>query len=377
MIGLLTFHWADDYGAMLQAYALKRVLAGLGGGAEVIPYAPYRLTGRYWWYMLRYRCAGGVWRVNWRESLRFWLRHPLPDGDFLRRRRAMARFRRRYLTRRRPVRRAERLSLAGYRCVFVGSDQVWNPKITLGLDPAYTGGLPGRGNCRLAAYGASLGGSRLPEEDQETFRLWVGAAFDGLSLREGSAVPFVQELLGRPAEAVLDPVLLLRRSEWDEIAAAPKEEGHVLVYQTEPDPALLEYARKTARTLGKPVVSVSFSRYEEAPDWVERRTGIGPAEFVGYIRGADCVVTNSFHGTVCSILYHKPFLTLPLRRSGEKNSRLEDLLAALGLESRLAAGELQDQAVWEPVDWPEVERRLEGERARSLAFIQANLTAEG
>ena len=121
MIGILTFHWADDYGAMLQAYALKCCLE------------------RYWLLP--------VIGIEMDRKIRYFpghygiIRNVSHLGTFLRRRRNMRCFRHMYLTQEPAVRKAYRLSVKEYSHVFVGSDQVWNPEITVGLDDAYMGNL--------------------------------------------------------------------------------------------------------------------------------------------------------------------------------------------------------------------------------------------
>lgn len=171
---------------------------------------------------------------------------------------------------------------------------------------------------------------------------------------------------------MLDPTLLLTRQEWEEIAVSPEEEGYVLVYQTEYSEPLLECARRIAQKRGRLVVSVSYYRRDRTPAWAERRADIGPAEFVGYVRHAACVVTNSFHGAVFSILYEKPFLAFP---HSTTSARVENLLNKLGLQDRLVTerSPAWEEAVWEPSHWLEVSRRLEEEREGSLAFLRQTL----
>lgn len=373
MIGLLTFHWADDYGAMLQAYALKRSLEKAGGKVEIIPYAPYRLAGRYRWFFPEYRICDGRVTFLPRKSINKWRRNLFPDKVFFRRRRAMAQFRRRYLTTCMPLHRVQSISLKRYSRVFVGSDQVWNPDITLGLDDAYIGNIPGRNGCPFISYAASLGGTDLPAEYREKFSACVGASFTDISLREPGAVPFVEKLLGRPVTDTLDPVLLLTREEWQEIAVAPAETDYILLYQTENNRQLLDCAHRAAEQLKKSIVSVNYYRHgRSAPSWLETRGGIGPAQFLGYIRDASCVITNSFHGTAFSILFEKPFIVFP---HSTRNARIDGLLEKSGLGSRLVKENslLTDKMIQAPVDWPDVSKRLAADRERSATFIRRNI----
>ena len=95
-----------------------------------------------------------------------------------------------------PAACSQKISLQKYKTVFVGSDQVWNPEITVGLDDAYTGSIPQRGSCRLAAYGASMGGAALSEADRRKFAAHVGNGFSAVSLREKINVESVEQMLG-------------------------------------------------------------------------------------------------------------------------------------------------------------------------------------
>ena len=122
MIGLLTFHWADDYGALLQAFALKKYLKGLGEQVEVIPYAPVKLTGRYQWCPLYARIQDGT--IRYKRSRYGWKNNLSLGRKFFKRRKAMKTFRQQYLTAERPERHAQELILEKYSSVIVGSDQI-------------------------------------------------------------------------------------------------------------------------------------------------------------------------------------------------------------------------------------------------------------
>ncbi len=366
MTGILTFHWADDYGAMLQAYALKRHLETQGEEVEFVPYAPVKLTGRYWWCPLSAENRDG--KIRYWPNRFGWKRNLGLGGSFWKRKRNMRRFRRCRLTKRLPVRCAKRLSLEKYGSVFVGSDQVWNPAITVDLDDAYVGNIGRKGDCRLFSYAASFGGSSLPSVYREKFANCVGKNFAAVSVREKRTAPFASELLGRDVSDVLDPVLLLDQEEWRKIAAPPAEKGYVLIYWTEGNEQLLRYAGVIAGQLHTKVMQISFPAEKRFLDQVELRIEGGPAEFIGYIENAACVLTNSFHGTAFSILFKKPFLSFQHRKL---NTRLEDLLEKLGLLSRMKSGNTlpNDGEIWEPIPWEEVQNRLAAERGASGRFI--------
>ena len=376
MIGILTFYWADDYGGMLQAYALKRQLELLGEQAEFLPYAPVKLTGRYWLCpLMAVREENSLRCFFWRSVLK---QNLLLGGRFFARRRRMRAFRREYLTAKRPIRRAEALSLLPYKTVFVGSDQVWNPAITVDLDDAYIGNIPRRGSCRLVSYAASLGGAVLSPEDQEKFIRYV-SGFDAVSLREQTGAAYVSRLLGRETRSVLDPTLLLERPEWERIAKDPGCGDAIVLYVTERNDALVRSAYALSSYLGKPIVSLSYPHQlsgsfhsgRTAPG-IRVRTEGGPTEFLGALRSAYCVLTNSFHGTVFSILLEKPFLAFP---HSTRNARLRDLLDKLGLLSHMTETDRPENAVsvWEETDWASVRALLAAEREFSRRFLAENI----
>ena len=150
-VGILTFHCADNFGAMLQAYGLTRFLREHGVQADIVRYDPFFMTGRHWW--LPYWPASSLREVVPRlldASLKLIWRL-LICREYAARRRNMARFRREYLI---DVRQPRIRSIAGlrklpYRTYIVGSDQIWNPNITCGLREVYFGDFQiGRASCR-------------------------------------------------------------------------------------------------------------------------------------------------------------------------------------------------------------------------------------
>lgn len=368
MIGILTFHWADDFGAMLQAYALKRRLEELAGGAEIIPYAPVKLTGRYWLYPVHARVENGKLRMRRRGWL---LLQNLSVGRcFLIRRRRMRHFRRKYLTAEKPVFSAGSLSLEKYDIVFVGSDQIWNPDITVDLDDAYVGNIPRKGKCRFVSYGASISGHVFSKDEEEKLKRCVGGCFSQISLRERADAGRLERLLGRKVWDVLDPSLLLKAPQWKAIARTPARKDYILLYLTEDNPALLHCAQALAARLEKEIISLSppWDVKEAAAGAVKIQFGIGPEEFLGYIQNAGCVLTNSFHATVFSVLMEKPFLTF---RHRERNIRLMELLQGLGLSALMVEEIPLDEifSLWKSVDWEETRRRLAEKREASERFI--------
>ncbi|MCI9440775.1 MAG: polysaccharide pyruvyl transferase family protein [Ruminococcus sp.] len=374
MIGILTFYWADDYGAMLQAYALKRCLEKVSKTrVEIIPYTSARLEGRYWFFPVTGRKKGE--KINYIFLWGRFFTNVCYFRSFLRRRRNMRAFRRRHLTRKPASGNADRLSLQKYSCIFVGSDQVWNPEITIGLDDVYLGNIKERGDCIWAAYGASFGGDSLPAKYDKEFSGSVGHNFSDISLREKSAVPFVKKFFHGNVTDVLDPALLLERKEWEQIGKLPARKDYILFIYTEYNEQMLQYLQKLAKELEKKVVQLSMPWPGQRTDWADLEIEGGPSEYIGFFRNAGCVVTNSFHGMVFSILMEKNFLVFS---HSDKNARMEDLMEKLELKTRLvergrvpAKGEMM-----RAIDWRHVGQLLERERGYSVRFIEKILSGK-
>lgn len=364
-VGILTFHCSDNFGAMLQAYGLKRFLREHGVQADIVRYAPFFLTGRHWW--LPYWPASGL--RGWVESLLgaslVFFQRLCIRREYAARRANMAAFRREYLVDARQPRIYSSSALWGlpYKTYIVGSDQIWNPAITYGLRSVYFGDFRSRRKGRVIAYAASLGGASLPPQyDLEFARLIQNV--DVVSLREAEAVPYVGRFYHGQIAAVLDPVFLLERTAWQEVERLPAQSDYILVYATEQNAHMAAYVRELSRRTGLRVVELDEARIGPP---AELDATAGPAEFLGYIHGAAYVVTNSFHGTAFSILYQKQFLVFA--HSG-LNARITNVLRLHGLEDRICqtGGDIDA-----PVDWSAVQARTAPEARKSGAFLLDNI----
>lgn len=176
--------------------------------------------------------------------------------------------------------------------------------------------------------------------------------------------------VGRTAEQVEDPVFLLNRQSWEEISAdITPQERYVLVYDFSNDPTIREHARQIARQLGARLYSLN----DFAPlAYAERNiSDAGPLEFLAWIKNAEFVISNSFHATAFSVLFHKPFLTYPLR--GRTNhSRMRDFLNGLGMTDRFDPQQIQDTTPLSTPDWKRIDDLLSGKIDTSKSFLSHN-----
>lgn len=373
MIGILSFHWADDYGAMLQGYALKAYLNKYEE-AVFIPYVPKALRSRY--RLIRYnkksRLRRKIYEIGM-EMLPWTFYHNLKTKY------KMRSFRKKYLTD-----AHRKLDTSKDICEFgkeidtfvVGSDQVWNPVITEGFQEGYfcTFRQWRKKQARYISYAASIGGDSLEEKyDQALSGLLTN--FDVISLREESAIPYIKALWNRRLTVVLDPVFLLDKEEWEQLLPPRrrKTEKYIAVYDTEYNKAMAGYLKEIESSTGFKVVIIKprKGKYQ----WTEYEryaSGCGPIEFLELLYYAEYVVTNSFHGTAMSIIFHKPFAVFT---HSSRGARMRHILKVSCLESRMACPETGYKKVdiEETIDWKAVDNALKEAAEDSKAFIRKEI----
>ncbi len=368
-VGIVTFHCSNNYGAMLQAYGLKRFLLDHNIEAEIVRYEPPYMTGRHWWipYAPIQGLKGRIWGLFhlWNG---FWS-HMQVREDFSRQRANMNRFRREYL-----LEKGQRkmVSVLGFRrmsCRYyiVGSDQIWNPAITCGLRKAYFGAFAAKRKEKVIAYAASFGGASIPPRYDKRFSQLVRHV-DALSVREEAAVPYVKKFYPGEVRAVLDPVFFTGREVWRAAEKIPRQKGYIFVYVTEPNRNMEDYAKKLSLEKHLPVIEVCAG-LQGRDQGFQTDVTAGPAEFLGYIHHAEYVVTNSFHAVAFSIIYRKKFLAFA---HSSLSARLQNILQIHGLENKICRdGDIKDIDL--RVDWEEVDRRTAEAVKESGDFLLENL----
>lgn len=286
--GIMTFHAADNYGAVLQARALSQVLRGMGHEACVIDYAPAYLTEPY-----------RLWKKDWWKHPVGIVKNICNSPAAAARARGFAEFRREMPLMAYPP--------EGLDAVFFGSDQIWNRALT-GADPLWFADAPAFDKTRNIVYGASSGSTPIPEGIDF-------GRFHRISVREPQ---LQEELKGRGVKStlVLDPVLLAGKEIMAGMAAPCSVDGDfVFTYEALDDANVRAQARET----GLPVVSVARSIRCEGG---KRFT---PGEFIALVMNAHSVVSNSFHAIALAILFGKKYSFIP---SGSgKDERVRNIIS--------------------------------------------------
>ncbi|MDO4586913.1 MAG: polysaccharide pyruvyl transferase family protein [Planctomycetia bacterium] len=363
-IALLTFTNSDNYGALLQAYALQEKLSQLGYDSTFLDYRrPFRPKS-----MLR--------------RLKYFLVKRLLTRFFqTKRQRSMERFRRQYFQRTKPLQsRSEMIKMAAeFQIFIVGSDQVWNiPKLF--DDDTFL--LPFVSDQqRRISYAPSFYFSTFPEDYISLYKREL-EKFDFLSVRELEGQQYVRDLIGREATLVLDPTLLLTQNDWDKIAIPYQSKDPYIFCYFIPEgfgqkPILtnriIEFARKISeRNHWKIVCCGNKSKAAVFPAQTEN--DVGPLEFLGFFQNASFVLTNSFHGTSFAVNYKRPFYSFLDGKYSlieKAKSRIGTLLGLLGLESRFLSTkeDFPEPSEWD-ISFDEAELRLDKERIQSLDFLK-------
>lgn len=324
-IGTITFHCSYNYGSVLQAYALQQYLIGKGYETKVINYYQRDNFEAYRIFRLKsYKKRPILIAAD--------LFYFLPQ---LRCKKAFNNFSKKYLilTEKKYTDLSDLSDLNQQFDTFIcGSDQIWNLDCTHGIVPAYYLEFVKRGLKKIA-YGPSLSRNAFSPENVDEKRLAIDLnSFHAISLREKSTIPFYQAYTSIPISCVLDPVMLLNESCYRELAADPREKEYIFLYMLEKyDDRLIRYCNELYKQYNLKTIYISKKRYTALKNG-KKIYGCSPEAFLGYIKNASFIVTNSFHATVFSVIFRKKFHTFTTQKS---YARMQDYLKELGIEDRL------------------------------------------
>lgn len=268
-----------------------------------------------------------------------------------------------------------------YAVVLVGSDQLWRPE---GYSTGFYNLMFVPDEVPKIAYATSFGVSQIPESKKKIAKQFL-CRMDHISVRELRAAEMIKELVDREVLTVVDPTLLFTSEEWNIIIPQKSvvEEKYIFCYLLGSNPQHRSWANELKKHTGYKIVTIPY-----LDEFVEGDTAFGdyqifdagPAEFVNLIRNAEYVCTDSFHGSVFSILNHKQFLTFN-RFSDEsknsRNSRIESLLKQTGLQSRrmTKADQKVNEVIMVPIDYEQVENRLTEMRDKSVNYLKDALNS--
>lgn len=352
-IGIITFHRAVSYGAVLQSYALQNFMSGLGIENEIVDYQCEYMIHRYQKTFRRASCnpvKDFLWSLRTASGVR--------AG-----RKATEAFVSQYLKMSSPYTKKTLWQAKDhYRAFVTGSDQVWSPTC-VGFDPAYflTFAVPEQ----KYSYAASIAVKEYPQALRSEFAERI-SDFQKYSIREPSGAALVQRITGKTAEVHIDPTFLLSAEEWDRIAVNEKQEPYIFLFHVLKPERLVEYAIKLAEEKDLKILYLN-QRHAVKHERIEYLAPVTADRFVGLIKYAAYVCTNSFHGTAFSMIYEKKFVT-ETKTAVSCNIRAQELLETFDLSGRILTSEyIPDiDAVY---DGAAVKQKIEKERRRSADYL--------
>lgn len=265
-----------------------------------------------------------------------------------------------------------------YSSVVVGSDQLWLPS-NIAADYYTLSFVPEEVN--KIAYATSFGVSQIGCNQKKQVTKFL-SRIDYLSAREESGQRIIKEHTGRDAKLVCDPALLLSAEEWN-LDANPErliEQKYIFCYFMGNNPWQREFVKEIKKKTGYKIVALlHLDQYiksdEEYVD--EAPYKVSPADFISLIKNSEMVCTDSFHGTVFSLIYGKKFFTF-MRFSDKAtlstNSRITTLLKMLQVEDRLVNKDADvDALLGQQMDIPKIQNRLNEFRKESLDYLKKAL----
>lgn len=326
-VGILTYHRAENYGALLQAYALKTYLQSLGHEVSFVDYWPdYHDDYFKIFSKKRFIQASIKGKLVQLYYLFFW-------GIIRNKRKTnLQEFMYKYLgLSKKPKYKTNDDVCDEFDVVFYGSDQIWRKqgmKSFPGFDYWYWGA--DNVKAKKIAYAASMGTINVTNEENKILVTYLNK-FDSISVREDSLKKLLDSFSVQ-SQLVIDPVFLLDLEEWKKIIPKKKvsRKGYILLYNLLGNDETVQFAKKLAREKKLKIVEIT-KKYKLSAVGNRYNYTVGVENFLSLIYHADYVVSNSFHGVAFSIIFQKQFFSVGM---GERASRVTSLLNLLNINER-------------------------------------------
>lgn len=358
-IGILTFHFARNYGALLQAYGLQEVLRQMGHQVEILDYRNEYILKRHTPYSLH----------NFlKNPLNYILKVAKDYPGYKKKVLNFKNFERKYLNVSSNRFFPEDIKRSDYDCLVIGSDQVWNPLLTGGPDPVYWGGyLPKK--AKLITYAASSGLPRYFDTPQYVnVGQWLNR-FHAISVREEWIKDYVEDHCLKEATVVIDPTLLAGKKVFDNIASGRiVNKPYILLYSVEGfSDNYIKIAQKVSSLYHAEIIGVGPGNLLKKFRY--RGSGITFVnstirQLISLIKYSECVVALSFHGTVLSMLFEKDFYSVV----GKNMLRVESVLSKCELMDRII--DRDSRLSLKHIDYTIPNKRLEMLRQGSQQWLE-------
>lgn len=374
-IGILTFMASHNCGSMLQAYALRETLARkYDADVELIHYSNFASRSMYGYVDMRPKKSAIKRNINTikhlpaiTESMKWYdafsKEHLVQSVMYCKNPNDLKKI------------------VSKYDMLIAGGDQVWNVRCPDGGKEFYLNFADSR-QVRKVAYSPSLGGSDINKygDDLESYKKYL-LDFEKLSVREPNGQKWLQELTGREVPIIADPTLLLTPEEWTSWLPVPEMEGDYIFnyafYHNRPETnkALQQISEKT----GMPIIVMdykSYSFYKLDQYGIQRCKMSGPLAFLGLMKNASLVMTQSFHGTLFSALFNRTFWSYNWEAVHNKDDdRAVAILEQFGLPERYKMigeiAQMNKDEILKPIDYASVNEHIHQLRATAFDYISS------
>lgn len=353
----VTFHHSNNYGAILQAYALQQAIESFGHENLIFeyPYSEHFYDSIDW---IRPALAIKTVCIN---ILKFCRRKQIRE-----RQNSFTDFHNRRMKLTQIFHSMDELRLNVPHCdaLITGSDQVWRFSANKEFVPAYFLDFGEPGTLKFS-YAASIEKLDYTSEQKALVTNWL-KDYKAISLRETSAAEYIRNVTGYDTQRVLDPVFLLDRDHWMKIAKPPRiKEKYILCYQVQSSSTMQEIADYLKRMTGYKTVAV----LPYSTKWIKTDYAlfdVSPEEFLGLYNSAEMVVSGSFHGTALAHVFGKTVYASV--KEGHAN-RIVDIMSLLGVP-QFCIGKTEDLLPPGKFDHKRVQEILQAERLRSMEYLR-------
>lgn len=380
-IGILTQPLKSNYGGLLQAFALQKVLRDNGHEVITIDRPINKLKIHIKVLSIVKRLIQSYF-FNRKTVIRTWTTNAEQQiiakhtNNFIRN----------YISLTKPIIPSKQMnSLKSYNfdAYIVGSDQVWRPRYSTYLPNYFLDFLSDNIDIKKIAYAASFGVDEWEFDNQQTdMARTLIAKFDAVSVRENSAVMLCNKYLACKAKHVLDPTMLLSKEDYIStlnLSDFVRNEGSLFTY-------ILDESVNKTKIIDRVANELELTAFSSMPEYEFSKVGKSEIEKTifppveSWIRGfwdAEFVITDSFHGTVFSIIFNKPFIVIGNESRGL--SRFTSLLKCFNLEERLITNDNSldfsiDKLTNPKINYSEVNKKMKSEQKKAFDFINSSLS---
>lgn len=365
-IGILTFHRADNYGAVLQNYALVKCIQSFNENisVETIDYRCQAIEKPYQGFV--YDSKGKTGILYLKGYTRSFLRYIKNYSKIKRRRNAFEAFRKTNLNMTSKSFDDYNVSELSdtFDLVITGSDQVWNSKIT-GKAASAVYSLEFCKGIRKISYAASAGSQQFIEK--ETYSSIK--ELETVSVREQNIKEFFEEKLCISSRIDVDPVFLLNKDRWTSISGDKRivNDRYIFIYSVgDKMNEVLRIAEDLALKMDCKIIHVDINTKNKENS--ESRYDASPFEFVNLIRNASYIVASSFHAIAFSILLNRDFIAVPCSGTG---SRVTELLNEFDLASRIVNSYKEySERLFDTIDYTQQNKTIAVKRDESISYLK-------